>query len=165
MRRVKIGDVIEIPTTKGLCYAHYTHDIPDFCDLIQVKEGFYRERPYDLNDVVNNESTIIIFFPFGPAVYKKIFEVVDTIDVPRRFQKFPTFRVPGINIKNGKTKEWRFWNGVKTWPRKPVCKLTKEQINLPIKEIWNDTLLIERIESGYTPADDPTTIKGVLAAQ
>lgn len=162
MKRAKIGDVLEIPTGRGLAYCQYTHRDKEYGDLIQVKEGFYSSRPGSFENVIHSESTIITFFPVGYAVKDKVFEIVARMDVPERFQKFPTFRVRGINIKNGKAKEWWFWDGVKTWPKKPVYELTEEQINLPIKEIWNDTLLIEYIESDYTPADDPTTNKGVL---
>lgn len=46
---------------------------------------------------------------------------------------------------------WWLWDGVNEWP---IGKLTKEQKHLPFNEVWNDTLLVERIESGWTPETD-----------
>jgi len=43
-RRVKIGDIIEIPTSKGLAYAQYTHNHkqrPHFGALIRVLDGLF----------------------------------------------------------------------------------------------------------------------------
>ena len=45
----------------------------------------------------------------------------------------------------------RLFDGVNEWP---IGKLTKEQKHLPFNEVWNDTLLVERIESGWTPETD-----------
>ena len=162
MKRARIGDIVEVPTKKGFSYCQYTHRVEGFSDLIQVKEGFFDNRPESFDNIIETESKIITFFPLRYAIIDKIFKVVDNLEVPARFQAFPTFRVRGINIKNGKAKEWWFWDGVNTWPERPVHELTEEQVSLPVKEIWNDTLLINNIESDYTPADDPTTSKSVL---
>ena len=46
--RKKIGDVIEIPTSKGLAYVQYTHyhqAPPVYGSLIRVLKGFYKARP------------------------------------------------------------------------------------------------------------------------
>jgi hypothetical protein len=41
MRPARIGDVVEIPTARGLAYAHLTHKAPIYGHLIRVVEGFH----------------------------------------------------------------------------------------------------------------------------
>ena len=154
-RRVKIGDIIEIKTKKGLFYAQYTHYDEECGELIQVKKGSHKQRPSNFEKIVNKESTIITFIPLNICICRKIFEVVDNLPVPLRFQAFPTFLLCGHIDRKGKVKQWLFWDGEKTWPETWVTELTDEQKKLPIQEIWNDTLLIEQLESGWTPETDP----------
>jgi len=157
--KVKIGDVIEIKTRKGLAYAQYTHRVEGYSYLIQVKEGFYHERPKSFLEMVNKESTIIKFFPLEMAIKRKIFTVVAHVPVPVRFQKFPVFRLwGGIPDKNGIVcHKWKFWDGKRIWPpgKEWVKKLTREQRQYPIDSIVNDTALIYYIEHDYRPEKDP----------
>ena len=73
--RKKIGDVIEVPTSKGLAYVQYTHqhkDPPVFWSLIRVLQGFYKKRP-------------------------SMEELGEVVDLPHRFQTFcPVYRVVNI---------------------------------------------------------------------
>jgi hypothetical protein len=54
--------------------------------------------------------------------------------------------------KTKKVAVWWFWEE-KEWK---VGELTSEQRKMPIRGIWNDTMLVHRIEIGWTPATDPT---------
>ena len=58
-----------------------------------------------------------------------------------------------IDPSTRKVKVWWLWDGEKEWR---VGEITAEQRGLPIRGVWNDTLLIERIESGWTPETDPS---------
>jgi hypothetical protein len=58
-----------------------------------------------------------------------------------------------IDPSTGKVKVWWLWDGEREWQ---VGELTEEQRGLSFREVWNDTLLIERIESGWTPETDPS---------
>ena len=158
MARVKIGDIIEIKTKTGLFYAQYTHRDPEYVELIQVAKVRFDKRPDSLEDIVNAETGIITFFPVNIAVHRKIFPVIGNIPVPKKRQQFPLFRVAGFPDKKGKVKQWWFWNGDEAWPEVPVKKLTDEQKRLPIEGIWNDTLLIERLESDWAPEYDVSTV-------
>jgi hypothetical protein len=44
-KRPLIGDVIEIPTAKGLAYAHYTHQHPTHGGLVRVFDALFEVRP------------------------------------------------------------------------------------------------------------------------
>ncbi|MEJ2437997.1 MAG: hypothetical protein P8Y35_08595 [Sulfurovaceae bacterium] len=50
---------------------------------------------------------------------------------------------------------WGLRDGDSTFKR--VRTLTEEEIKLPIEETCNDTMLISRIESEWTPEQDPNT--------
>jgi hypothetical protein len=61
-------------------------------------------------------------------------------------------KVFDIFSAEGRNQVWWFWDGEKGWK---VGKITAVQRKMPIRGIWNDTLVIENIESGRTPANDP----------
>jgi len=150
MAKVRIGDLIEIQTHKGLFYAQYTHDDPDYGELIQVCKTCFRKRP-NLIDIAIEDVGIITFFPLNAAIRMEIFTVIGNIDVPEELRAFPVFRVRGYMDKHGTVKQWKFWNGKNTWPIAWLTELTEEQKKLPIRGSWNDTLLIERLQEGWTP--------------
>lgn len=152
-QKIKIGDVIEIPTAKGFAYAQFSHSHARYGALLRVLDGIFEVRPEDLNKVVNQQEIFMTFFPLQAAVDKKIFEVIGNFLVPEAAMKFPLFRTGVIDPATGKVKVWWLWDGEKEWR---VNDITTEQRKLPLRGIWNDTLLIERIEQGWTPANDPT---------
>ena len=153
MARVKIGDMVEIKTTRGFAYAHYTHKHKQYGALLRVFQGLYDAPPSNLEDVVRQKVAFSCFFPLGAAVHRKIVSVVGNVAVPDEAQKFPTFRTGIVNPSTRKVDVWWLWDGEREWR---VGNLTPEQRTFPIRGTWNDTLLIERIESHWTPEKDPT---------
>lgn len=150
---VKIGDVVEIPTKLGLSYAHYTHRHAQYVDLLRVFSGSHVARPSNLHQIVEARPAFMCFFPLGAAVRKKIFSIAANVAVPSSGQTFPVFRAGALNPATGKVGTWWLWDGEKEWP---IGGLTAEQRSLSIRGVWNDTYLINRIESGWTPETDPT---------
>ena len=150
--RPKIGDVIEIRTSKGLAYALYTHRHPMMGPLLRVLEGEYAERPPDLSEVVSKGVRFSTFFPLGAAVRRDLVSIAGNVPVPEELKEFPTFRAAGLeNPKTGKVDVWWLWDGEREWK---VGKLTREQRKLPIQSIVNDTMLIHWIGSGWRPETD-----------
>lgn len=148
----RIGDVIEIPTTKGLAYGQYTHehtDHPVWGGLIRVLQGFYKNRPSngELEKIVNLPHRFSTFLPVKGFVKKGIFEVVGNFSVPDFAKQFPIFK--GTNAPpNSDPKEaiWWLWDGKKSWK---VGKLSmEEQKKYPSKVIYNDTGFIHAVETG-----------------
>jgi hypothetical protein len=150
-RRIKIGDVVEIPTEKGLTYAQFTHKEPQWGSLLRVLPGFFTQRPTTLTDLVGEDTVFLSFFPLQAAINRNIFEIVANCPVPPHAVKFPLFRAPGWADRTGKVLDWWLWDGEKSWK---IGNLTAEEKRLPIKEVINDTLLVERIQEGWTPARD-----------
>jgi hypothetical protein len=152
MTKLKIGDVVEIPVHGGLAYAHYTHFNKQYGSLLRVFDAIYEIRPNDLTAIVNRQPAFSCFFPLDAAVKRKSVLNVGNIPVPHQAQIFPTFRTGVIDPSTGKVEMWWLWDGQREWP---VGRLTNEQRKFPIRGVWNDTLLIQRIDSSWRPEIDP----------
>lgn len=157
VKRVKIGDVIEIQTAKGLAYAQYTHfhsRPPRYGNLIRVLPGFFNDRPSNFSKIVKAPTKFVKFFPLQAAINKGIVTIVANEPVPAHAQKFPIFRNGNISPETKKVRVWWFWDGEKSWK---VGNITEEQRKMPILGLVNDTRLIDLIESGWTAENDPYT--------
>jgi hypothetical protein len=153
MKRIRIGDIVEIPTAKGLSYAQFSHNHVRYGALIRVLQGFYTERPSNFSRFVGEPESFCTFFPLQAAVSRGIFNILCNCAVPDFAKLFPIFRTGVEDPVTRKVKNWWLWDGEKEWN---VGDITTEQRKLPLRGIWNDTLLIERIESGWTPSNDPS---------
>jgi hypothetical protein len=148
-KRPRIGDIVEIPTKRGLVYAQYAHRKKQFGELLRVLPGFLTERPSDFAHLVEQPPRFVAFFPLGAAINGGIFKVIANIPVPESAQKLPLFRAPGHIDRQGRVHDWWLWDGERSW-RVGRC-LQPEHRSLPLQEVINDTLLIERIEEDWTP--------------
>ena len=119
--------------------------------LVRILPNFFKLRPSEFSEVINCPETFVTFFPLQAAVNQKIFTLVANYPVPDFAKNFPLFRCGIPDPITRKVKTWWFWDGEKEWQ---VGDITTEQRKLPLREIWNDTLLVERIESGWTPSND-----------
>ncbi|HKY21465.1 MAG TPA: hypothetical protein VJM31_09620 [Vicinamibacterales bacterium] len=153
MARPKIGDIVEIDTGQGLAYAHYTHQHPMYGALLRVFANRKPTRPADLSAVVNGEPTFSAFFPLSAALHRNLVSIAGHVPLSERAKKFPVFRAGVVDPKTGKVADWWLWDGV---TERRVGPLTDEMRTFPIRGTWNDTILIERILSGWTPENDPT---------
>jgi len=145
--RPQIGDVIEIPTPSGLAYFQFTHKHQMYGALIRILPGLFKVRPTDFSEVVRHKEKFVTFFPLGAACNRKIVHIVANEDVPAWALPFPLFR-SGTRGADGTVKVWWLWDGNREWK---IGSLKTEQQSLPIRGVWNDTLLIERIVSGWKP--------------
>ena len=81
-----------------------------------------------------------------------IFEVVGNEPLRPDLQEFPLFRAGNRGLPGTQVAVWWLYDGEKEWK---IGELSEEQRKLPILGICNDTFLISRIESGWTPETDP----------
>src|SRR5437868_13683890 len=91
-RRVRVGDVIEIPTRVGFGYAQLTHVHPTHGALLRVLPGAHEERPTNLLAVVAQETDFVAFFPLEAAVNRGIVEIVGGAEIPASARAFPPFK-------------------------------------------------------------------------
>jgi len=157
--KIRAGDVFEVKTKRGLAYAQYVMRNLEMGALIRVLPGLHKTRPVSLTEVVAQQEQFVTFFPLQAAIDQEVFEIVAHETVPDESRKMPLFRARGHIDREGFVHDWRLWDGEKSTR---VGKLTPEQRKFPIKEIWNDTLLIERIEQGWTPEQEPVREPGAL---
>ncbi len=92
-----------------------------------------------------------MFFPLGAAVHQGMFAIVGHEDIPERCRPFPLFKDGIEDTKTGRVSVWWLWDGEREWR---VGELTPDQYNLPIRATLNDTMLIQRIVEGWSPADE-----------
>jgi len=151
MVRPKFGDIIEIKTSKGLAYALYTHRNKQYGALLRVFGHILPSRPSHFDTLVSGRPQFETFFPLGAAVHRGIVSVVGSVPIPPQFQAFPIFRSGSADPITKKVKTWWLWDGEKEWL---VGNITDEQRKLPIRGVWNDTLLRERIDTGWTAEND-----------
>jgi len=140
-KRPKIGDVVEIATPQGLAYFQFTHKHPQYGALIRVLPGVYNTRPADLPALVQKPERFVAFFPLGAACNRNICQIVAEANIPEASRTFPLFKA-GVKNSAGVVECWWLWDGEKEWR---IGSLKSEHRDLPVRGVWNDTLLIERI--------------------
>jgi hypothetical protein len=147
MRPPKIGDVIEIPTSRGFAYAQVTHRKPSWGFLLRVIEGYWQERPTDFLEVVLKPTRFLTFYPVGSGIHRGVVSHVANVVVPLPYRKFPLFR-DRMHLDHG---DWWLWDGEKEWRLGP--DLPPEYRGLSYRLILNDIALVERVTSDYRPDD------------
>lgn len=145
---VRLGDIVEIKTARGLSYAQYTHKHVQYGALLRVFEKAFTSRPTDFSQVVVLPIQFVTFFPLGAAYSRGIVTVVSNqpIQAPTEFPKFRA----GVADRTGRYNDWWLWDG-KTEVRIGTLKPGQEE--LPIRGVINDTLLFERVESNWKHQD------------
>ena len=144
--RPRIGDVIEIETPKGKAYAHYTHRHTRYGALLRVLPGITNVAPTDFARLVEQSPQFMTFFPLGAACARRLVRIVANEAVPDSAKAFPIFRSGARNLATGKVANWWLWDGEKEWK---VGRLSPGMETMPLRGVWNDTMLIKRIVDGW----------------
>ena len=143
--RPKLGDVVEISTSQGLAYAHYTHEHsthPKYGSLLRILPGFHASRPDDFVALVTRAPSFSAFYPLGAACNRKLVTIVANEPIAEGNRAFPIFR-----SRMSRAHPWWLWNGLESWK---AGDLSAQQLkDFPPREIWNHALLVERIEQGW----------------
>jgi hypothetical protein len=148
-KRVRIGDVVEIQTKRGLVYAHYVLNHDEMGALLKLAQGFFEQQPGDFAQLMGKPARFVAFFPLGAAINRKIFKVVGNIPVSDADEKLPQFIASGHIDRKGCVHNWLLKDNDRTIRLGRM--LRKEHRSLPHWEIINDTLLIERLEDDWSP--------------
>ena len=148
----KSGDLYVIQSANGSAYLQFVKTLSRMGQMIRVFPGIYPNEPPDLTALVSCETNFWIFFPVNVAQKRGIIRKVANFDLPEHARQSPIFRAGVRNPATKKVESWWLWDGKTEWE---VGALTQEQRKLPIRGTWNDTLLIQRIEEGWLPENDP----------
>lgn len=147
MAKIKIGDVFEIETQKGKAYLQYAYLADNGIEVIRVLSGLYSEQPEKVEDVVSEKERYLIYFPLAPAYRRKLVSLVGHFPLPKDFVKPQYMR--DIYTVRGEFLGWHIIN-TETLQRESVKKLSKAQKQLSPWGVWNDTLLKEKLEEGWS---------------
>lgn len=143
-KRPTIGDIVEIPLpNNGTGYAQYTHKHKQYGALLRVFQT--HDKIDDLAELLNLPHQFTTFFPLGAAVNREIVSIAGNFPVQEEFKTFPIFRA-GVANQSGVVEVWWLWDGEN---EERVGNLSPDQMKFPIRGAINDTLLIERICSGW----------------
>jgi len=139
---MKIGDIFEIETKKGKGYLQYVKVPKDNTELEKVRIFYdlYSLRP-DLSKLVTSEY-FFLEFPIRAAKRKKIIVHVGNLILPVTLTYPRYFRSENVFGKG-----WRIIDS--SGGQRVVAELSKEQKSLSPWGTWNDTLLIDNLESGW----------------
>jgi len=150
-KALAIGDIFEIRTPKGFAYMQYTLKDPALGHLIRILKGVYKKRPKSFKEIVREKEIFYVFFPLSAAERRKIVAWVANEDIPESAKARPMMKKGGGVTREGKVLNWIISDGSS---EKIVEKLSEEQKTYSPEEIWNDTMLIDRICSGWLPRDE-----------
>ena len=145
-KKPTIGDVIEFQVKGGTAYALYSHEQPEYGSLLRVWNRVHEVRPTDFRTLVQDPPSFSCFFPLRAALSRGIVKIAGASVVPASLSVFPTFRT-GMVGSDGLVAVWWLWDGKSSVK---VGSLTEGQMKLPVRGIWNDTLVISRVEQGWT---------------
>ena len=148
---LKIGDIFEIRTPKGLAYMQYTLKDAAMGHLIRILPGIFKDRPDSFKNIALSKELYFIFFPLAAAVNRKIVSFVANEEIPSWARKKPIMKREGGITREGKVLNWFINEGER---QIIVDSLTEEQKKYSPEAIWNDTMLIERICKGWLPKDE-----------
>jgi len=147
-KKINTGDIFEIKTPKGFAYVQYTYSDDVYGQLIRVLPGIFDVRPITFNQLSQSRELYFVFFPVRSAVFKNIITSVAHEPIPYFAQQFPPMRKRGGIGADGKVLNWWIYD---TKGKISVDQLNEEQRNYSIMEIWNYTMLVECICSGWMP--------------
>ena len=147
-KRVKMGDVVQILTSRGIAYAQMTHKHQGYGPLLAVFEGIHDQPPADFADLVAADPQFRAFFPLQPAVNQGLLSIVANLPVAASNSVFPLFR-SCVCDREGKRGPWWIWDG--QTETMLTRALTDEEKRFSLRGIISAPLLVERIENNYRP--------------
>lgn len=105
----------------------------------------------DLQRLIDRKESLLVFFQSHAAVKIGVFRVVARCSVPDLIEDLRVFRTGFQDQFTKVVKEWWLWDGQGEQRLDPL--LNSQAV--PIPEVWLPGLLIEDIESGWIPDEDP----------
>ena len=156
-KTIRIGDVAEVKTPRGLAFIQYTHDAKDEGSLVRVLPGLHSSRPPDFKALVRERELYFIFYPLQYAVRTKQAEIVSNQPVPDWATIAPAMRHRAGTAPDGRTLTWRIVPAlqpltIEFLQQTPVIReLTPEQRKLSVRELWGHNSMVEELTRGWTP--------------
>lgn len=149
-KRARPGDILEVSTSRGLAYIHYTARHPEYGDTIRVLPGFFATRPADFASLAASVEAYFTFYPVGAAVYHGLVQIVARIPVAPGKELPLRYRRRGAS-NSERIITWFIWDGTKDTL---VWELSEADRHLPIASIWNHEALLYYLVHDWRPEQD-----------
>lgn len=148
-QRPRIGDIFELRTPCGFGYIQYSHEHPEEGTLVRVLPGVFPERPAEIRRLAEDHRFFVLY-PVSAAVRAGAAEFVESAPVPEKYAALPRMRwaLQGEGHKYG----WTLWEADRQVGFRR--RLEGDEALIPERTTWSHGLLVERIASVWTWADD-----------
>jgi hypothetical protein len=153
---VRVGDILELGTARGLVYLQVTHKHalePAIGPVIRVVKGFHGNRPANCQAIVEGDTAFRTTFAVDEALRKGAMTRVAFAPLPLRETAFPTFRHWMGREDRGRT-VWGLWNGGLQTVSRLLGPLTAEQRSWPLLDTLSLDELVDYIEREQRPEDE-----------
>jgi hypothetical protein len=124
--------------------------VPQYGTLVRVLREVHDERPENIEAVAAGEDAFFVFFPVGAAARQHIVQRAGRASLPPHAQAFPRLRARGAISVDGTVENWWIWDST---GKRMVDELSPSERRLSSAEVLNDTALISRIETRWSPED------------
>jgi hypothetical protein len=152
---VRIGDVVEVKSRRGVFYLHATHEHSlwrMYGPVMRVLPGFHKPALAALDALVAGPTKFHAVVKINADLASKRARVVANFPVPSHAQAFPTFRYTLGKTSTGRW-GWLAWQGGKTGIRPPMIEpLTDAQRALPVFEPEEAEYIGMKLAQGDFPA-------------
>jgi Domain of unknown function (DUF4259) len=153
--RLKLGDIVEIYTSRGLAFAQYVNrhtKLPNYGTLMRILPGIFPERPLDFEPTVNAEGSYCCFWQISSDLAGGKIQIVANVAIPKQHRKMPLFKWGMLTLRTGGVSDWEIWNP-KVRKLRPIAQLSEEQKDFPILDFVSLEDVTMRIENGWHPRD------------
>jgi len=151
-KRVRLGDLLEVVTPRGLAYVQYAGKHPEYGYAIRVLPGFFQTRPQDWTTLASQQG-YFTFYPVSAAVSQGLIAIAAHHPIPLGRELPSTFRRRGAIAPDGRVMTWLiFGNG---GPETLRTTLSPEEKRLSIASIWNHAFLVDRLIEEWRPDKEP----------
>lgn len=147
MGTIKIGDVFEIRTSNGKAFLQFAANDERIGQLIRVFCETPGDAEFNPDFVFAQKEKFVVFFALRAAVRKHIVEKVGNYWLDSDL--YPPKYMRSKHRVRGESLGWHIVN-THTWEREFVKELSDEEKKLSPWGIWNDTLLVERLNEGWS---------------
>ena len=148
--KLRIGDIVELKTSKGFMYGIYTHEHKDYLSLVRFFNHYFSEAPDSIEMLAESDVRFSFFYPLKRAVKEGLVDIVGNIEVPDLLKPFPIFRAGIVNPRDKNDIHWWLWDGEK---EQKIGKLSPGQRKYPIRGVMSHAGLIEELETNNSQED------------
>ena len=126
----------------------YVSSTDDNCELIRILPNLYPEINFFREDLLSQKERYFIHFPLLYAYKRKLVIFIGNYSIPNNVTIPKYFRSQNIHPKTNRASWYIFEEGTNMMHHVKV--LTDDNITLSDWDVWNDTLLKERLEQNWS---------------